>query len=77
MDCVFRGVGSASIVSRCSTSVRAALWTSTTGASPETVTVSSSAPTDSAPLTVRVKFAWSSRPSCTKVEKPGRLIVTV
>ena len=64
------------MVSRCNTSVRAALCTSTTGVSPETVTVSSSAPTDIWPSTVSVKFAWSSRPSWMKVEKPGSAIVT-
>ena len=52
MDCVLRGVGNESMTSRPTTSVRAALCTSTTGAAPETVTVSSSAPTDSAPLMV-------------------------
>ena len=77
MDCVLRGVGSASMTSRCSTSVRAALCTSTTGAAPETVTVSSSAPTDSAPLSVTLVDAWTWMPSWMKVEKPGSDIVTV
>ena len=77
MDCVFRGVGNESIVSRVMTSVRAALCTSTTGDSPETVTVSSIPPTDMDPLIVWVKFAGTSTPSATKVENPGRVIVTV
>ncbi len=77
MDCVLRGVGSASMTSRWMTSVRAALCTSTMGASPETVTVSSRAPTDSAPLMVTLVDAWTSMPSCTKVEKPGSVMVTL
>ena len=53
------------------------LWVSTSGASPVTVIVSSSAPTPMSALTVAVKFAGRVMPSRTKVLKPGSVNVTV
>ena len=55
----------------------AVLWTSTTGAAPETVSVSSTAPTRNSPLIVAVKLEGSSIPSCLTVVKPGSENVTV
>ena len=75
VDCSVLPVGMASRISRSSTSARAVDWTSTSGAWPETVTVSSRAPTDSSTLTVAVKSAGRSCPSTRTVEKPGRLNV--
>ena len=49
---------------------------STTGLAPETVTVSSSAPTFRSALTVAVKVAGSSMPSRLTVENPGSVKVT-
>ena len=49
---------------------------STTGASPDTVIVSSSVPRPSSALTVAVNPAVSSIPSRRSVLKPGRLKVT-
>ena len=60
---MFRPVGSASSRSRDSTCCCVALFTSTTGDAPVTVTLSSSAPTRSSALIVAVKFAGSSIPS--------------
>ena len=54
-----------------------ALWTSTTGVSPVTVIVSSSAPTRSSALTVATKVPVSSMPSRLTVENPGSVNVTV
>jgi len=51
--------------------VRAALWTSTTGDCPETVTDSSSPPTFSSALIVAVKLAGNSIRSRVNVLKPG------
>ena len=50
---------------------------STTGLAPETVTVSSSAPTLRSAFTVAVKVAGSSMPSRLTVENPGSVKVTV
>ena len=50
---------------------------STKGLAPETVIVSSSAPTDISPSMFAVNPADSSIPSRTKVEKPGSVNVTV
>ena len=55
----------------------AALEMSTTGASPETVIVSSMAPTFISALTVAVKFAARTRPSFLTVWKPVSVKVTV
>ena len=65
--CAVRPVGTASRTSRLRTCDLAAVWMSTTGDEPETVTVSSSAPTVISALTVAVKFDGSSRPSRLKV----------
>jgi hypothetical protein len=70
-------VGTASSSACGSTCCVTACCTSTTGDAPETVTVSSSAPTRSSPLTGAVKLAGSSTPSRFTVEKPGRLNVTL
>jgi hypothetical protein len=53
------------------------LWTSTVGALPEIVIVSSSAPTRSWAFTVAVNDAGSSMPSCLRVAKPGNVKVTL
>ena len=64
-------------------SVRAAspilitFWMSTTGLAPETVTVSSSAPTRRSAFTVAVNVAGSSMPSRFTVEKPGSVKLTM
>ena len=71
-DMMLRVVGSESMMSRVSTCVRAACGTSTSGVWPDTVIVSSSAPTFMSALTVAVKFAGSSMPSRTTVENPGQ-----
>ena len=71
VDCMLRPVGMASSTSVSSTSTRRVDCTSTTGASPETVIVSSRAPTDSSASTVTVKPAGSSWFSTMTVEKPG------
>lgn len=69
-------MGIASCVSRVSVSTRATRCTSTTGAWPLTVTVSSSAPTASVASTVSVKSPGSVKPSRIWVEKPTRVKVT-
>ena len=56
-------VGTALSTSRVSTCCLALLCTSTTGAAPDTVTLSWSVPTDRSMLIVAVKFAGSSTPS--------------
>ena len=53
------------------------LCTSTVGASPVTVTVSSSAPTRRLPFTVAVKLPVSSMPSRFSALKPASMNVTV
>ena len=72
-----RPVGSASSVSRLSTWVWTVLWTSTMGDAPETVTVSSSAPTLMSALIVAVNAVGSSRPSRLNELKPGSVKTTV
>jgi hypothetical protein len=52
------------------------LCTSTTGVSPDTVTVSSRAPTFKSPFTVAMNVAVSSMPSRLNVLKPGSENVT-
>ncbi len=70
-------VGTASSISRDSTCAFELLCTSTTGDWPETVTVSSIAPTFRSALMVEVKFDGSSTPSRFTAENPGRLKVMV
>ena len=77
VDCMLRPVGMASSTSRVSTSALVTDCTSTTGASPETVTVSSRAPTDSSASRFSTKPAGNSCCSTTTVEKPGRVNVMV
>ena len=77
VDCRLCPVGIASRVARSSTSARAFVRTSTTGAAPDTVTVSSSPPTESSPSIVIVKPAGRSSPSRTTVENPGSVKVSV
>ena len=52
------------------------LFTSTTGDSPVTTTVSSIAPTFISALTVRLALPTSWRPSCLAVLNPGSVNVT-
>ena len=59
------------MMSRVMTCVREACVTSTSGVCPETVMVSSSAPTFISALIVETKFAGSSTLSRTTVEKPA------
>ena len=73
---MFRPVGSASSRSRDRTCCCVALFTSTTGDAPVTVTVSSSEPTFISAVTVAVKSAGSSMPSRLIVLKPGSVNVT-
>ena len=56
---------------------RRALWTSTIGLSPVTVTVSSSVPTRMSAFTVETKSAGNSSCSRLNVLKPARVKVTV
>ena len=67
---MFLVVGNASSTARSTTWVRWAFWTSTSGAWPDTVMLSSSDPTRSSPLIVTVVLPGSSRPSLTRVENP-------
>src|SRR4029450_2793790 len=69
-------VGTASSTSRGMTCALLLLCTSTTGDSPDTVTVSSTAPTFRSALIVAVKLDCSSTPSRLTVENPGRLNVS-
>ena len=71
MPWMVRPVGIASSASRFSTCDLVVLCTSTIGASPVTVSVSSSAPTLSSALIVMVKSDASSIPSRLNVAKPG------
>ncbi len=73
----FFDVGIASIVSLLTTCRLSTFWVSTMGLAPETVTVSSSAPTRRSALTVAVNVAGSSIPSRLTVENPGSVNVTV
>ena len=52
-------------------------WTSMIGLAPDTVTVSSMEPTVICASTFAAKPELSSMPSRTKVEKPGRVKVTL
>ena len=72
-----RPVGIASSNSWLMTRCRFALWMSTIGDSPVTVTVSSTAPTRITALTVAANDPLSSIPSRRTELKPGRLKVTV
>ena len=69
-------VGTASSSSLRRTCCWAALWTSTTGVWPETVTVSSMAPTRISALTGAVKLTGSSMFSRLTVLNPGSVKVT-
>src|SRR5579864_2627546 len=69
-------VGTASSTSRGSACSFVFVWTSTTGDPPETVTVSSTAPTFRSALIVAVKFDPSSMPSRLTVAKPGSVNVS-
>ena len=73
----FFDVGIASIVSFATTWRFSTVCVSTMGLAPETVTVSSSAPTRRSALTVAVNAAGRSIPSRLTVAKPGRVNVTV
>ena len=72
-----RPLGMLSSASLSSTVMAAALCTSTIGAAPETVIVSSRAPTRMSMLSVAVKSAESSMPSRLKVWKPVSVKVTM
>ena len=71
-----RAAGSTSIICRVATNWRRTCCTSTTGDSPETVTVSSSAPTAIWAFTCRAALPIRSSPSRTKVLNPGSVKVT-
>ena len=73
----FRPVGIAFAVSRLSTRCVVVLWTLTTGASPVTVIVSSSAPTRSSASTLDVPVPARVTPSRLVVLKPASVNVTV
>ena len=73
----FRPVGTASNSSRSMFVWTVALRTSTTGASPVTVTVSSTPERAISPLTVRVRATLTRTPSCTTVWKPESAKVIV
>ena len=72
-----RPFGTARITSGVTARVVVALCTSTTGASPVTVIVSSSTPTRISAFTDAVKFASISIPSRRVVVKPGSVKVTL
>ena len=74
---MFRAAGSASMTSRVMTVCLVTLCTSTSGVAPETVIVSSSAPTFRSALTVAVNVPVSSIPSRFTALKPGSVNVTV
>ena len=76
-DMMLRVDGSESMMSRVSTCVLAACCTSTSGVCPETVIVSSRAPTFMSALIVAVKLAGNSTLSRTTVWKPVRVKVTL
>ena len=71
-----RVVGTASSVLRAIVCCWMTFCVSTTGAAPETVTVSSSVPTFSSAFTVVVNAVVNSRSSRLTVLKPGKLNVT-
>ena len=68
---MLRVVGSASMMSRVNTTAREACETSTVGVAPDTVTVSSSAPTFNSAFTVAVKLPGRSTAARTTVENPS------
>ena len=70
IDMTLRETGSVSMTSRVMTCVRDACCTSTCGVSPETVMVSSSAPTFRSALIVMTTSDGTSMPSRTTVLKP-------
>ncbi len=70
-------VGSASMTSRVITICFDTAWMSTSGVAPETVMVSSTAPTFNSAFTFAVKSVVSSMPSRFTELKPGRTNVTV
>ena len=72
-----RAVGMAPMMSLVSVCWRFTLCTSTIGVSPDTVTVSSTAPTRKSALTVAVNVPVSSMPSRLAVLKPVRMNVTL
>jgi len=72
-----RLLGIASSRSRVTVVCCPTFWTSTTGAVPVTVMVSSTVPTRISPFTVAVNAVVSSTPSRLKVLNPGRVKVTV
>ncbi len=76
IDITLRDTGSVSIASREIVCVREACCTSTCGAWPETVTVSSSAPTFISVFTVAMKSAGKSMRSRTTVLNPASVKVT-
>src|SRR5688572_23808055 len=67
----FRELGMASMTSSLSVCCTLTLWTSTTGVSPVTVTVSCSSPTVRSAFTVATNVPVSSMPSRFTVLKPG------
>ena len=71
-----RLIGALLITSAVSTRSRLALWTSTTGDAPVTVTVSSSVPTRMSALMLATNVPLSSMPSRRTVLNPGRAKVT-
>ena len=72
-----RAAGSTSIICRVATNCRRTCCTSTTGDSPETVTVSSSAPTASDAFTCTAASPISTIPSRMNVLNPGSVNVMV
>ena len=72
-----RTAGTELTISLLTTCCRFALWTSTIGVSPETVIVSSSAPTRISALTLAVKSPVSSIPSRLMVANPGSVKTTL
>ena len=70
-------VGMVSMISRVMTAACCTFWTSTSGAAPETVIVSSRVPTANRPSTVTVAIPLSATSSRTKVLKPGKMKVAV
>ena len=70
-------IGSASSVSRGMVVCCMTFWVSTTGAVPETVTVSSRVPTFISALTVAVNPDVISMPSRLNVLNPGKVKVTL
>src|SRR5262245_55905609 len=77
IDCTARPVGNKSTVSVLTCCDTCALWTSTMGEAPDTVMVSSTAPTRSSALTCAVKFVVSSMPSRLNAANPGSVNVIV